>query len=109
MNEIKDEKITRRKFLGLSSSTIAMMSLAGLGITKGYAKNEPTIEIKDILEKEYETDVLVIGSGMAGLFASVKAHDAGAKVMMVSKGRLGSSGQTPFAKGIFSYDESKEK
>jgi succinate dehydrogenase/fumarate reductase flavoprotein subunit len=28
---------------------------------------------------------------------------------MVSKGRLGSSGQTPFAKGIFSYDAEKEK
>ncbi len=39
-----------------------------------------------------------------GLFAAVKAHDAGAKVMMVSKGRLGSSGMTPFAKGIFAYD-----
>ena len=109
MNELNDEKISRRKFLGLSSSAIAMMSLAGLGFSKGYAKNEPTIAIQDILNKEYQTDVLVIGSGMAGLFASVKAHDAGAKVMMVSKGRLGSSGQTPFAKGIFSYDESEEK
>lgn len=46
-------------------------------------------------------DVLVIGGGMAGLVAAVKAHDAGAKVMLVSKGRLGASGQTPFAKGIF--------
>lgn len=109
MNEVNDKKISRRKFLGLSSSAIAMMSLAGFGLSEGFTKNEPTIEIKDILDKEYETDVLVIGSGMAGLFASVKAHDAGAKVMMVSKGRLGSSGQTPFAKGIFSYDESEEK
>ena len=78
MNEINDDKISRRKFLGLSSSAIAMMSLAGLGFSKGYAKNEPTIAIQDILNKEYETDVLVIGSGMAGLSASVKAHDAGA-------------------------------
>ena len=51
--------------------------------------------------KENEADVLVIGGGIAGLFAAVKAHDAGAKVIMASKGRLGSSGQTPFAKGIF--------
>ncbi len=55
------------------------------------------------------TDVLVIGSGMAGLFAAVKAHDAGANVLMVSKGRLGASGQTPFAKGIFAYDPDKRK
>jgi succinate dehydrogenase/fumarate reductase flavoprotein subunit len=52
--------------------------------------------------------VLVIGGGMAGLFAAVKAHDAGANVLMVSKGRLGASGQTPFAKGIFAYDPTKE-
>ena len=57
----------------------------------------------------YNTDVLVIGSGMAGLFAAVKAHDAGAKTMMVSKGRLGSSGQTPFAKGIFEFDAKTSK
>ncbi len=56
-----------------------------------------------------ETDVLVIGSGIAGLFAAVKAHDAGAKVMMVSKGRLGSSGLTPFGKGVFSYDKNNAK
>ena len=51
MNEINDDKISRRKFLGLSSSAIAMMSLAGLGFSKGYAKNEPTVAIQDILEK----------------------------------------------------------
>jgi succinate dehydrogenase/fumarate reductase flavoprotein subunit len=59
--------------------------------------------------KLIKTDVLVIGGGMAGLFAAVKAHDAGAKVLLVSKGRLGSSGQTPFAKGIFKYDKTTEK
>ena len=51
--------------------------------------------------------MLVIGGGMAGLFVAVKAHDAGARVLMVSKGRVGSLGLTPFAKGIFSYDRKK--
>ncbi len=53
--------------------------------------------------------MLVVGSGIAGLFAAVKGHDAGARVLMVSKGRLGSSGQTPFAKGIFAYDPAREE
>jgi succinate dehydrogenase/fumarate reductase flavoprotein subunit len=44
---------------------------------------------------------------MAGVFAAVKAHDAGAQVVMVSKGRLGASGLTPFARGIFAYDPQK--
>jgi succinate dehydrogenase/fumarate reductase flavoprotein subunit len=43
------------------------------------------------------------------LFAAVKAHDAGSKVLLVSKGRLGTSGQTPFAKGIFCFDPKTSK
>jgi len=56
-------------------------------------------------KRPLQTDVLVIGCGMAGLFAAVKAHDAGAQVLILSKGQLGSSGQTPFAKGIFAFDD----
>ncbi len=52
------------------------------------------------------TDVLVVGGGMAGVFAAVTAHDGGAKVLLVDKGAVGRSGQTPFARGIFRYDES---
>ncbi|MBZ0269981.1 FAD-binding protein, partial [bacterium] len=62
------------------------------------------VEPGALTRREEETDILVVGSGIAGLFAAVKAHDAGARVMMISKGRLGSSGQTPFARGIFSFD-----
>ena len=54
---------------------------------------------------QVSTDVLVVGGGMAGVFAAVKAHDAGAKVMLVDKGTVGKSGQTPFARGIFRFDE----
>ena len=71
--------------------------------------NVPEIDINQVTYAENQADILVVGSGMAGLFAAVKAHDAGAKVLMVSKGRLGSSGMTPFAKGIFAYDPAKEK
>nr|MDA3896337.1 FAD-binding protein [Desulfobacteraceae bacterium] len=66
-------------------------------------------DINKITYAENETDILVVGSGIAGLFAAVKGHDSGARVLMVSKGRLGSSGMTPFAKGIFAYDPTKEK
>jgi ribulose 1,5-bisphosphate synthetase/thiazole synthase len=110
MSEMKNsEGISRRSFLGLSAgiatSAITMGSITSLVM----AKNITKIDVKTILDEEYETDVLVIGSGMAGLFASVKAHDAGARVMMVSKGRLGSSGQTPFAKGILLLIKTKKK
>ena len=44
-----------------------------------------------------ETDVLVIGGGMAGCFAAIKAKDKGLDVTLVDKGYVSKSGQTPFA------------
>lgn len=99
--------LSRRSFLAVADAAgvaagVAMM--AAKGASTGWAANVPAIDPNAIQYGENEADVLVIGGGMAGLFAAVKAHDAGAKVLMVSKGRLGTSGQTPFAKGIFAYD-----
>ena len=108
-NSDKKSDMTRRKFLGLSGGVATFATLSAIGAYSKWRPDMLKVNPTKIINTEYESDVLVIGSGMAGLFAAVKAHDAGAKVIMVSKGRLGSSGQTPFAKGIFSYDEAKEK
>ena len=104
-NSQENSSISRRHFLGLAGGAAGMAALVSMGVSTSWAKNNPEIDIDNIDHQESETDVLVIGSGMAGLFAAVKAHDAGSNVLLVSKGRLGSSGQTPFAKGIFAYDE----
>ncbi len=104
MSDRNDLNMTRRQFLGLSGGVIAATALASVGIKYHGSKNEREIDPNSMKYSERETDVLVIGGGMAGLFAAVKAHDSGSEVLMVSKGRLGSSGETPFAKGIFSYD-----
>ncbi len=95
---------TRRAFLGFTGAAIGT---AGLGMA-AWAQNSPEFDPETVTNADYATDVLVIGGGMAGLFAAVKAHDAGARTMMVSKGRLGSSGLTPFAKGFFAYDPATE-
>ncbi|WP_372773773.1 FAD-dependent oxidoreductase [Mangrovibacterium sp.] len=107
LSNVKND-ISRRRFLGMATGAagLAMLSTSGLS---GWASNVTKIDPAKLTNSEHETDVLVIGGGMAGLFAAVKAHDAGAKVLMVSKGRLGSSGQTPFAKGIFAYDANNEE
>jgi len=39
--------------------------------------------------KKLETDVLVIGAGLAGMRAAIEAHDKGAKVLIALKGKLG--------------------
>lgn len=95
---------TRRKFLALSGATAG---LASIGV-QAWAQNAVEIDSTSIANADYATDVLVIGGGMAGLFAAVKSHDAGASTMIVSKGRLGSSGLTPFGKGFFVFDPSTE-
>ncbi|WP_420022662.1 FAD-binding protein [Cereibacter azotoformans] len=41
-----------------------------------------------------ETDVLVIGAGAAGLRAALAAREAGARVLLANKGRIGVSGAT---------------
>jgi len=54
-------------------------------------------------EKVIKTDVLVVGGGLAGCFAAVKAKEQGVDVTLVSKGYVGRSGQTPWANttGVF--------
>lgn len=97
-------EMSRRDFMALAGGVAGVATLASLGVPTGWAKNNAKISVNSVNTQEHTSDVLVIGGGMAGLFAAVKAHDAGASVMLVSKGRLGSSGQTPFAKGIFAFD-----
>ncbi len=96
--------LSRRHFMALAGGIAGLATLSALGVPTGWAANTAKVAVDTVNREENTTDVLVIGGGMAGLFAAVKAHDAGSKVMLVSKGRLGSSGQTPFAKGIFTYD-----
>ena len=110
MSEINEiNGISRRKFMALAGGAAGLAALASMGINANWGENKTDIKVDELSLQENETDVLVIGGGMAGLFAAVKAHDAGARVMLVSKGRLGSSGETPFAKGIFVYDPKNEK
>ena len=108
----KSKGVSRRRFMTLAGGATGLATMAAFGLfpEQGVCStNVPEIDMDKITNIENETDVLVIGGGMAGLFAAIKAHDAGSKVMLVSKGRLGSSGQTPFAKGIFAFDPDSEK
>ena len=46
-------------------------------------------ETFDLTKPDYETDVLIIGGGGAGCSAAIEADNAGAKVMVVTKLRMG--------------------
>jgi succinate dehydrogenase/fumarate reductase flavoprotein subunit len=49
------------------------------------------------LENVVETDVLVIGGGIAGCFAAIKAREQGLNVTLVDKGYAGKTGATGLA------------
>ncbi len=99
-NTDENNDISRRHFMALAGGVAGMATLTAMGVPTGWASNKSQLDTGAMGLQDHTTDVLGIGGGMAGLFAAIKAHDAGAKVMLVSKGCLGSSGQTPFAKGI---------
>jgi succinate dehydrogenase/fumarate reductase flavoprotein subunit len=54
-----------------------------------------------------ETDVLIVGGGMAGLFAAIKAGEAGADITLADKGYIGNSGAY-FTEGDILYFRSSE-
>jgi len=57
------------------------------------------------MKTEISTDVLVIGGGIAAIFAAKRAADNGADVTLADKGSLGRSGQSPFASEMAVFDE----
>ena len=54
---------------------------------------------------DYEVDVLVIGGGGAGASAAIEAHEAGAKVMVVTKLRMGDANTMMAEGGIQAADK----
>jgi succinate dehydrogenase / fumarate reductase flavoprotein subunit len=90
------------------------------GIRLGPNKNDNTPhELANVLESysmlnpsEYdlscvdiETDVLIIGGGGAGVSAAIEAHRAGAKVLLVTKLRLGDANTMMAQGGIQAADK----
>jgi succinate dehydrogenase/fumarate reductase flavoprotein subunit len=52
-------------------------------------------------QSKYSCNVLIIGSGTAGLRAAIEAHDAGANVLIISKSKSGDPHTTVARGGIY--------
>ena len=59
----------------------------------------------DLDKIDYDVDVLVIGGGGAGASAAIEAHNAGAKVMVVTKLRIGDANTMMAEGGIQAADK----
>lgn len=59
----------------------------------------------DLEDVKYDVDVLIIGGGGAGASAAIEADNAGAKVMMVTKLRIGDANTMMAEGGIQAADK----
>jgi len=85
MSQDKDEssKISRRDFVrGAGASAAALVGGATLPTQQVQAQAQPNI-CNIPTSWDLEADVVVIGSGPTGLLAALRAHDAGATVLIV--------------------------
>ncbi|MFK7804706.1 MAG: FAD-dependent oxidoreductase [Anaerolineae bacterium] len=56
-------------------------------------------------DRVIECDVLVIGGGIAGCMAAIKAQEAGAKVILADKGFVSRTGQSPYVDSHLVFNE----
>ena len=85
MSQDKDEnsKISRRDFVrGAGASAAALVGGAAVPTQPVQAQVQPNI-CNIPTSWDLEADVVVIGSGPTGLLAALRAHDAGASVLIV--------------------------
>ncbi|MGI6019056.1 MAG: FAD-dependent oxidoreductase [Marvinbryantia sp.] len=62
----------------------------------------------DLSKVDYDVDVLVIGGGGAGASCAIEAHNAGAKVMVVTKLRIGDANTMMAEGGIQAADKEND-
>ena len=62
----------------------------------------------DLTKIDYDTDVLIIGGGGAGASAAIEADNAGAKVMIVTKLRIGDANTMMAEGGIQAADKEND-
>ena len=72
-------------------------------LLQGRSRIDP--EEIDLSNPDYDTDVLIIGGGGAGASAAIEADNAGAKVMIVTKLRMGDANTMMAEGGIQAADK----
>jgi succinate dehydrogenase/fumarate reductase flavoprotein subunit len=83
--------LNRRDLLKVAGYTAA--ALAGPAIITNLGSKTMAKSVNE----HYDTDIIVVGSGFAGMFAALEASEEGVNVLMIDKGTVGCSGMSPWA------------
>ena len=78
--ESKKKELSRRDFIRKTSVGIGTAAMVGLG-----AKPVLSMDTAPALKWDKEADVVVVGTGFAGVVSAITAHDVGAKVLILEK------------------------
>ncbi|MBW2576327.1 MAG: FAD-binding protein [Deltaproteobacteria bacterium] len=92
--------INRRDFLKAAGIGAVAMSMPGL------IRNTGAASMSNVSQEVIKTDVLVIGGGIAGVFAAIKAKEQGVDVTIADKGTVGKSGLSPWFSAYSYFDPS---
>jgi succinate dehydrogenase/fumarate reductase flavoprotein subunit len=93
-------EINRRDFMKTAGIGAAALSMGAAGMMF----NANPVAAATLSHDTIDTDILVIGGGMAGTFAALKAKEQGLNVLLVDKGEVGKSGLSPFWQGVSIYE-----
>ena len=110
-NQMQKTSLSRRDFLKATGLTAAAFMLPSILASCGETTNPGATSMAAVGSGQTTTDILVIGGGMAGVFAALTARAQGLNVTLVDKGTVGRSGATPWANtfSVFDEDEGHER
>ena len=75
-----EKNLSRRDFI--KTTSVGIGATAVVGLNAGPAMSKETVPD---LKWDKETDVVVVGTGFAGIASAMTAHDSGAKVLILEK------------------------
>ena len=86
---IMDKDPSKEENSGVTRRQLLAGTVAAAGIAGGGLLFPSPLRAVDVPKKwDRKTDVVVIGTGYAGLAAAIEAHDAGAKVILIEKSQV---------------------